>query len=151
MTLFLNIILVFEGSITSFLYVKSHRPFKVVNWKNFKSFFIQYYIRENIIKLIINFKKLKIIFSFIIWQNTWFISKLLKELISQYIYIEMADIKLFFGMTERVKPKEFYFDGLVMERILSYIPKPKNNTFKVGYPPCKQWQAVKIATIAGIL
>ena len=44
----------------------------------------------------------------------------------------MADIKLFFGMTERVKPKEFYFDGLVMERILSYIPKPKNNTFKVG-------------------
>jgi hypothetical protein len=44
----------------------------------------------------------------------------------------MADIKLFFGMTERVNPKEFYFDGLVMERILSYIPKPKNNTFKVG-------------------
>ena len=49
----------------------------------------------------------------------------------------MADIKLFFGRTEKVKPKEFYFDGLVMERILSYIPKPKNNTFKVGSFYCK--------------
>jgi len=49
----------------------------------------------------------------------------------------MADIKLFFGNTERVKPKEFYFDGLVMERILSYIPKPNNNTFKVGSYYCK--------------
>ena len=49
----------------------------------------------------------------------------------------MADIKLFFGRTEKVKPKEFYFDGLVMERILSYIPKPKNNTFKVGSYYCK--------------
>jgi len=44
----------------------------------------------------------------------------------------MAEIQQFFGMTQKVKPKEFYFDGLVMEKIISYLPKPKENTFKMG-------------------
>ena len=49
----------------------------------------------------------------------------------------MAEIQQFFGMTQKVKPKEFYFDGLVMEKILSYLPKPKENTFKMGSYYCK--------------
>ena len=49
----------------------------------------------------------------------------------------MADINFFFGMTERVKPRKFYFDGLVMEKILSYLPKPKENTLKMGTYYCK--------------
>ena len=49
----------------------------------------------------------------------------------------MAEIQQFFGMTQKVKPNEFYFDGLVLERILSYIPKPKYNTFEVGSYYCK--------------
>ena len=44
----------------------------------------------------------------------------------------MADIKLFFGRTEKVKHKEFYFDGLMMERISSIYQNQRIIHSKLG-------------------
>jgi len=44
----------------------------------------------------------------------------------------MAEIQQFFGMTQKAKPREIYLDGIVMDNILSYLPEPPNNSFRLG-------------------
>ena len=51
-------------------------------------------------------------------------------------------------MTIQMKPKKYYFDGLVMENILSYLHKPVKKRFEVGsYTMCENGIDITVTKI----